>query len=265
MDLELTGKVALVTGGSQGIGRAIAQVLAEEGVDVAICARNKGPLEAAAKDIREQTGRRVEAFVADVSHAEAVDGLVEQVVKAFGRLDILVNNAGVPGGLATGPLSTVTDEKMLEDLNIKFMGGLRCARAAAPHMQRQGWGRIINIGGHSGRVAGGYSPGVRNVAIVHLTSSLARELGPSGITANVVHPGLTRSPFVDRMISRRAEAEGISLQQMEDRLAQGNATRRIVDAREIGYVVAFLASPKGGSITGEVIGATGGAGTAVFP
>ncbi|MEE9286281.1 MAG: SDR family oxidoreductase [Dehalococcoidia bacterium] len=264
MDLELTGKAALVTGGSKGIGKAVALELAREGADVAICARTQDALEATARDLAQQTGRRVVPIVADVSQAADVDRLVEATVEALGRLDILVNNAGMPGGLTRAPVTNVTDEAMMEDLNVKFMGVLRCARAAVPHMQRQGFGRIINIAGQSARQSGTYSTGVRNIAIVHLSKALSDELGSSGITVNVVHPGLTRTEYVDAMVAARAKEEGASVDEMEQRMTEHTAIRRIVDAREIAYLVAYLASPKAACITGEVIGANGGSSRAVF-
>ena len=139
MDLELKGKVAIVTGGSRGIGKAIARQLAAEGASVAICARTEETLKAAAKELAKETGSRVLPFVANVSSKDSVDRMVEAVVESFGRLDILVNNAGQPGGKATGPLATVTDEDMLSDLDTKLVGYLRCVRAAAPHMVRHSW------------------------------------------------------------------------------------------------------------------------------
>ncbi|MBI4300184.1 MAG: SDR family oxidoreductase [Chloroflexi bacterium] len=265
MDLELLERVALVTGGSKGIGKAIALALAREGADIAICARQEEPLEAAAGDIRNQTGRKVLPIVADVSRTDEVERLVQATVAAFGRLDILINNAGKPGGLATGPLPTVRDELMLEDLNVKFLGYLRCARAAAPHMQSQGWGRIINVGGLSARQPGAYSTGARNIAIVHMSKTLAEELGPFGITVNVVHPGSTRTEYLDQMLAARAQERGTTVEEIEREMAQGNPIRRIVDAQDVAWVVAFLASPKAGAITGEVISAGGGAGRAVLP
>ena len=114
MDLGLEGRIAIVTGGSQGIGRAIADVLVEEGAAVAICARRREPLEAAAAEINAAGGRAF-SVVADVGDTASVDAMVERVVAEFGRVDVLVNNAGVPGGLANGPIATVTDEKMWED------------------------------------------------------------------------------------------------------------------------------------------------------
>ena len=266
MDLELNGKTALVTGGSKGIGRAIARALALEGTDVAIAARNRGPLEAAAQELAQETGRNIVPIVGDISNTPDVDTMVKKAVSALGRLDILVNNAGVPGGLATGPLETVSDEAMMEDLNTKFLGYLRCARAAAPFMQRQGWGRIINIGGLSARQSGSYSTGTRNIAVVHLSKTLADELGPSGITVNVVHPGGTRSTeHIDRLVSQRAQREGTSPEEIERQMGANLAIGRLPEADEVATIVVFLASPRCGAVTGEVISAGGGAGRALFP
>ena len=263
MDLGLEGRIAIVTGGSQGIGRAIADVLVEEGAVVAICARRREPLEAAAAEINAAGGRAF-PVVADVGDTVSVDAMVEQVVAEFGRVDVLVNNAGVPGGLANGPIATVTDEKMWEDLNVKYMGVVRCSRAVAPHMKRQGWGRIVNIAGQNGRLPSGYSGGARNVAIAHTSRSLAEELGRDGITVNVVHPGLTRSPLINTRIADQAKREGIDEAEAERRMAQQRAIKRMVEAREIGYAVAFLASEQAGAITGGVIDASGGSVQAVF-
>jgi len=196
MDLELKDKVALVTGGSKGIGRLVAEELALEGVDVAICARTRETLEATATELANSTGRRIVPIVADTTDTPSVDAMVATVIETFGRLDILVNNAGQPGGLALGPLSTVTDEDMHADLNTKFLGYLRCARAAAPHMAKGGYGRIINVGGQSARMPGTYSTGARNIAIVHMSKTLADELGPSGINVNAVHPGATVTEYI---------------------------------------------------------------------
>ncbi len=265
MDLELAGKAALVTGGSKGIGKAIALGLAREGADVAVCARNKSDLEMAAKELSETTGRKVLPIETDVSVLEQVDSMVAQVVSTLGRLDILVNNAGHAGGLALGPLPTVTDEGMMEDLNTKFMGYLRCARAAAPIMEKQGWGRIVNIGGLSARSSGSYSGGVRNIAIVHLSKTLADELGPSGITVNVIHPGPTRNTgYVDNLVNTRAQRQGVPLDEAERAVAQSNSIRRLANVEEIANLALFLASPKSGAVTGEVIAAGGGTTRAVY-
>ena len=242
MDLELTGRVAIVTGASRGIGKAIAQELAREGADVALCARSRDALETAAKDIAGTSGRRIVPIVADTTNAESVRRLVDTARAQLGRIDILVNNAATPGGVVRGPLAEADEKALLEDIDTKVVGYLRCAKAVAPHMQERGWGRIVNIGGLSGRRSGNIS-GLRNAAIVHLTKTLADQLGRQGITVNLVHPGTTRTERTDEETERRAK---------------NNAIGRIVDAREIGLVVAFLASAKAAAVTGVAIDASGG-------
>jgi len=242
MDLGLAGRVAIVTGGSRGIGRAIAKELASEGVDVAICARQRQALDEAAKALTQETGRRVIPIVADTMSSESVAHLVDATLAAFGRVDVLVNNASTPGGMVRGPLAEADDKTLLEDIDTKVVGYMRCAKAVAPHMRQRRWGRVINIGGLSGRRSGNIS-GLRNAAIVHLTKTLADELGAHGITVNLVHPGATRTERTDAETERRAAT---------------NAIRRIVDAQEIAQVVTFLASTKAANITGVAIDASGG-------
>ena len=242
MDLGLTGRVAIVTGGSRGIGRAIAGELAREGADVAVCGRNRDALDEAAQALAKDTGRRILPIVADTTKWESVTRLVDTVVAELGRVDILVNNAATPGGLVSGPLADADETALLEDINTKVLGYLRCAKAAAPHMQGRGWGRIINIGGLSGRRSGNIS-GLRNAAIVHLTKTLSDQLGQHGITVNLVHPGTTRTERTDAATEKRASS---------------NAIRRIVDAQEIAQVVTFLASTKAANVTGIAIDASGG-------
>ena len=263
MDLELDGKAAIVTGGSKGIGKAIALELAREGVDVAICARGRDLLEESAHDMERETGRRIVPIPADTTSRESVEHLVEATVRAFGRVDILVNNAAVPGGLVLGPLAEASEEALLDDINTKVVGYFRCAKAVAPHLQRQGRGRIVNIGGLSARQAGAIS-GLRNAALVHLTKTLSAELGPSGITVNLVHPGATRTERTAPDHQEEARRQGTTADEVERRMAEETAIRRIVDAREIGYIVTFLASAKAGAITGEVIAAGGVRCLAVF-
>ena len=264
MDLELTGKVALITGGSRGIGKAIALALAQEGADVAICARSQEALDVAARDVAQATDRRIIPLPADTANEASVAQLVQATVNALGRVDILVNNAATPGGLVRGALADADERELLEDINTKVVGYLRCAKAVAPHMQQRQWGRIINIGGLSGRRSGVIS-GLRNAAVVHLTKTLADQLGQYGITANLVHPGTTRTERSAPMYAERAQREGTTAAEIERTIGQNNAIRRIVDAAEIGHVVAFLASPKAAAITGVAIDASGGSIPVVFP
>ena len=269
MDLGLEGKRAIVTGGSKGIGKAIARELAREGVDVAIVARSRDQLESTAKELAVETKRRVIPLVADVTSKEQVDRMVAEAAERLGGLHILVNSGSPPGGTATGPIETVIDEDLLQDFNVKYVGALRCVRAAIPFLKQQGWGRIINISGTNARNAGNLSGGARNGALVHFTKTLAVHLGRHGITVNCVHPGVTRTERTPRLLAARATELGVTPDEAEQRdfapdSPRGNAIGRMVDASEIAYVTAFLASEKSWSISGELIVATGGAGRAVY-
>ena len=182
MDLELSGKTAIVTGGSRGIGKAIARELALEGVDVAIVARGMEALEATALELAQATGRRIVPVSADTGNEGSVKSMVQQVVESLGRVDILVNCAATPGGQGPVPtLSDITEEMFWDDMNIKVLGYLRCAREVAPYMRQQGWGRIISISGLAARQSGSTIGSMRNVSIAAMTKNLADELGPHGI------------------------------------------------------------------------------------
>jgi NAD(P)-dependent dehydrogenase (short-subunit alcohol dehydrogenase family) len=261
MDLELTGKTAIVTGGSRGIGKAIARELAGEGVDVAIVARSVDALEQSAAELAEATGRLIVPIVADTASDASVKAMAEQAAGALGgRIDILVNCAAQPGGQAPPPrLADITDDAFYSDVNVKVMGYLRCAREVAPFMVRQGWGRIISVSGLAARQTGSTIGSIRNVAVVALTKNLADELGRHGINVSVVHPGLTRTEKTPGVVAARAERLGVSSEEAEQRMAT-NLTGRLIDAREIAYVVTFLASPKAVAINGDVIAAGGGVG-----
>src|SRR5207302_5370664 len=182
MDLELTGKVAIVTGGSRGIGKAIAQALAREGADVALISRDIAAGKQAAEEIAHKSQRRIAAYSADTGDDRAVKNAMTQIASDFGRVDILVNAAAQPGGQSKPPkLPEITNDHFWADMNIKVMGYLRCAREAAPHMARGHWGRIINISGLAARQTGSTIGTIRNVSVAALTKNLADELGPSGI------------------------------------------------------------------------------------
>jgi NAD(P)-dependent dehydrogenase (short-subunit alcohol dehydrogenase family) len=264
MDLELAGKTAIVTGGSRGIGKAIARELAGEGVDVAVVARGAEALQASAAELAEASGQRIVPIVADTSSDASVRAMVEQAAAAFGHLDILVNCAAQPGGQSAPPkLAEITDAAFYADVNVKVMGYLRCAREVAPHMRRQGWGRIINISGLAARSSGSTIGSIRNVAVVALAKNLADELGPHGINVSVVHPGLTRTEKTADVIAQRAQRLGVSLEEAERGMVS-NVVGRWIDAREIAYIVTFLASPKAVAITGDVIAAGGGVGHNIY-
>ena len=271
MDLGLEGKLALIAGGSRGIGKAIALDLASEGVDVAIAARTEDQLARTAAEIEETTGRRAIPLVVDVTSTDQVLAMVDDAVSQLGGLHILVNSASLPGGSpnAVGPVDTVDEDALLRDFDVKYVGALRCARAAIPHLKEQGWGRIINISGTNARRAGNLSGGARNTSLVHMTKTLAIQLGQFGITVNCIHPGTTRTERTPGLLATRGAELGISADEVEERdFAQdssaGNAIGRMVDAEEIAYITTFLASDRSWAISGELIVATGGAGNWVY-
>jgi NAD(P)-dependent dehydrogenase (short-subunit alcohol dehydrogenase family) len=265
MDLKLLGKRAIVTGGSRGIGKAIARALAEEGVSVVISARGKATLDATAEEITNETGSTVTGVVADTGSDDSVRALVAEAKGILGGVDILVNCAARPGGQSTVPtLAGVTTEEFNDHMNVKVMGYLRCAREVAPLMTEQGWGRIINISGLASRSTGTVVGSMRNVAVSAMTKNLADELGPHGVNVTVIHPGLTRTEATEGVIAKRASTEGISEKEVERKMAQGNSSRTIIDAADIAYVVAMLASPLSIAINGDGIAAGGGVGTAIY-
>src|SRR5205085_1359456 len=245
MDLGLHDKHAIVTGGSRGIGKAIARELAREGVDVAIVARNKADLEASARELAAETNRRIIPLAADVTSKEQVERMVADAAAQLGGVHILVNSGSAPGGsaTATGPIETVVDEDLIEDFNVKYVGALRCARAVIPFMKEAGWGRIINISGGNARNAGNLSGGARNAGLVHMTKTLAVQLGRHGITVNCIHPGTTRTERTPSLLATRAKQLGMSAEEAERQdfapdSPRGNAICRMVDASEVAFVAA---------------------------
>jgi NAD(P)-dependent dehydrogenase (short-subunit alcohol dehydrogenase family) len=246
LDFQLKGKRVLVTGGSRGIGKAIAQVFAREGAQVVIAARGRESLEATAAELEKETGRAVFPIVADTGNKASVEALVQQTIKRLGGIDILINNAAVPGGISTATsLEQIIDEEVLLDIDIKVVGYLRTARAVAPHLIANGWGRIINIGGLALRRTGRPVATLRNVEVAAITKNLADELGPKGINVNALHPGATRTERTDAEAAKRGGGN--------------NSIGRIVDAQEVAWIAAFLASPLGAPINGEAIPVGGGA------
>ena len=257
MDLELQGKTALITGGSKGIGKAIALVLAEEGVDVAIAARSQDTLDEAAEEIRSATGRKVVAIAADTTSWDDVQRMVETTVSELGGVDILINSAAMVGGQVRGSIDEAEEKDLIEDLDTKVVGYFRSIKAVVPHMRAKKWGRVISIGGVSARQSTIY--GLRNAAVVHMTKTLSDQLGPDGITLNVVHPGLTLTDTINERLDNQASSQGVSRDEVNAQAGSNVAIRRPIDPQELAWLTAYLASPKAECVTGETIAAGGGA------
>ncbi|MBS0393149.1 MAG: SDR family oxidoreductase [Proteobacteria bacterium] len=259
MNSALAGKVALVTGGSMGIGKAIARRLLGDGATVVLAARTRATLEAAASELAQATQgeARVSWHEADTTQQASVDALAAWAESAHGRVDILVNCAANPGGVVRNDVAHLDAQALLGDLNTKVVGYARCARAFVGGMSRRHWGRIINIGGLTGRDSATLS-GMRNAAVCHLTKTLSDQLGPSGITINAIHPGVVRTPHIVELFASQAAARGVTPQQVEAGWVSQTPIRRLIEPEEVGGLVAFLASDAAGAITGESIAIDGG-------
>ena len=257
MDLQLADKVVIVTGGSSGIGYAIAKAFAHERSRVVIAARRADVLEKAATALRAGTDAQVIGISTDTTDQPSVDHMAATAYAAFGRLDVLVNCAAAPAGLVRNGIEDLDSAALLADLNTKVVGYARCCRAVVPVMKRQLSGRIVQIGGLTGRSSNTLS-GMRNVAISHLTKTLSDQLGPFGITVNTLNPGVVRTPHLDELFSSEAAMRGISAQEVEAGFVSDTPIRRILEPAEIARAVLFLASPHAAAMTGESIAIDGG-------
>jgi NAD(P)-dependent dehydrogenase (short-subunit alcohol dehydrogenase family) len=258
MDLQLTNKKALVTGGSRGIGKATALALAREGCDVAICARSEGPLQEAAAEIAKETGRKIFPMVCDTLDPESIKNFVDRSAAELGGLQIVVNSAARVGG-TPGNAETVQASDILRDFEEKVVGYLRVSQAAVPYMKEAGWGSIVNVSGGAGRSPGvAVSGGIRNIGTSNLTKSMSTGLGQYKINVNCVYPGgtLTENSLANHRAA--AEREGVSLDVIIDRLAERTANRHFPTAEDVAQVIVFLCSPLSVAITGETIAAMGG-------
>ncbi|MDA8051621.1 MAG: SDR family oxidoreductase [Rhodospirillales bacterium] len=257
MDLGLRGRIALVTGASKGIGKAIARGLAAEGASVALAARTQSELETTAAAIHAETGSPTFAFPADLTRSEDADRLVAAVVERFGRLDILVNNAGAARG---GVIERLTDEDWEAALQLKFLGYVRCVRAALPHMRRQGKGRVVNLIGNDG-VKPSYweiAPGAANAAGQNFTLSMAGQWGKENITFVAVNPGPVRTERWDGLVRAMARDMHISLEEAGKLAPRSIPIGRIAEPEEVADLVVFLASDRASFINGTMIEIDGG-------
>ncbi len=257
MEIGISGKVAIVTGGSQGIGKAIATQLAAEGVRTVIAARKVENLKRAAAEIASATKGEVLPVQADVANLDAVKKLVAGAVSAFGGVDILVNNAA---GSGTGALSELTDEDWLRHLDVKLIGYVRCAREVIPHMKQKNWGRIVNIGGEAARGSGGYASGAANSAVVNFSKKLSDEVAAYGITVNAIHPGTTRTQRREHAAARK----GVTLDELVREQIKRIPIGRLIEPEEIAYTVLYLVSAKAAAVTGQVLGVDGGSTRGIY-
>jgi 3-oxoacyl-[acyl-carrier protein] reductase len=257
MDLGLTGRRAVVTGGSKGIGLQVATELAREGAAVSICARNADEVAAAAAQLRD-LGAKVHDQVVDVTVPEQVTGYIAAAAEALGGIDVLVNNAGAAH---PGTFSTLTDEDWHGDLDVKLFSQIRCTRAALPHLRQSGAPRVININAIYAKYPDHkfFATTVNRAACLNLNKALALEFGPEGILVNSVNIGFVVTPQWENIRSKRAP----ELSQ-DEFFAQWAAAEvplgRFGDVAEVSGIVTFLASDRASYITGASIDVAGGMG-----
>ena len=256
MEFGLNGKVAVITGASEGIGKATAAAFAREGAKVAICARRPDVLEAAAQTVRGQTESEVLAVPTDMSNAESVAAFMQQVTDRFCGIDILVNNVGAS---AAAPFESLSDEDWQADLDLKVFSTIRTCRAAIPSMRARGGGRIINITTVAGKAPGAasYPSSVTRAAGIALTKGLSKELAKDHILVNTVCLSIVKSGQIERNARRRFP--NLSLEEAFTEMGKGLPVGRIGEAEEAADLILYLASERAGFITGASINFDGGA------
>jgi len=252
MDLGLKGKVAVVTGGTEGIGKAAALKFAQEGAHVAICARREKQLEATAAEIRRH-GVEALAVSADMSKPADVERFIKAVADRFGRIDILVNNAGTS---KRGAFLELTDDDWSADLELKVFGAIRCSRLAIPYMKKQGGGRIVNITISSAKQPGAqsYPTSVSRAAGLAITKALSKEFAADNILVNTVCIGKIKSGQHERRYTR----EGTSAEQYYATAAKEIPMKRVGEAEEAANVIVFLGSGAASYVTGTSVNLDGG-------
>ena len=247
---DLTGKVAVVTGSTKGIGRAMAQGLAEAGASVVVSSRQQDLCDRAAAEIASSTGRDVLGLACHVGEWDAIPGFVEAVVERFGRIDVLVNNAGIsPAREGPADIEIGVWRKIF---SVNVEGPLRMAQCVVPHMRTQGGGSIVNIASMAGYSGGAFvcAYGASKAALINLTKSQAQDWAQWNIRVNVVSPG----PFLSEMV----EGAASHVPGFKDLIARGTLQKRIADPHEIVGPVVYLASDASSFVTGDDISVSGG-------
>jgi NAD(P)-dependent dehydrogenase (short-subunit alcohol dehydrogenase family) len=256
MDLGLKNKNALITGGSQGIGFAIAKALAEEGCNVAIGARGRERLDHAAGDLSE-LGVKAVPIAVDLTTEEGCRAFVDNAVAALGGCDILVNNVG---GTIPGTLATFTAETWRDIIDCNLMSYVFTTKSAVPYLKKSKAGRILNISGVSGRMLspGAYSTTLSNAAIIGFTKLVANDLAPYNVLVNSLAPGTVNTESWGPRAERMANMRGTTVDQVLKTLAGMSLLNRLAEPEEMGWMAAFLVSEKNSYMTGTTVESGGG-------
>lgn len=261
MDFQLKDKVAFVTGGSRGIGRGVALMLAEHGLNVAICGRTRESLDATAADIRA-LGVQAWTFQTDVSRLEDIERFVAEAYKAAGRVDILVNNAVTS---TSAPFDELSDDEFRYHIDVKLMAYIRIARLVLPHMEKQG-GRIVNIGGMTARIVAPLrmTNGVTNAGVANFTKQFAGYAARHDVTVNCVHPGYTATERVMQIFESEAKQADTDIDAIIAKRTSDIPLGKLIQPEDIAKAVLFFCSPLASMITGQCIAVDGGSSEAVI-
>lgn len=257
----LSGRVALVTGGSKGIGRAVAMALAREGVHLAICARGAADLEETAIELRA-LGVQALPVQCDMTQPDQVKAFVAQAVDHYGGADILVNNAVTSTQQRFAGLS---DEEFRYHIDVKLLGYVRCAREVVPHMRAKSWGRIVNVAGMTARIVTDYrmTNGIVNSAVSNFSKHLSEQVAADGITVNTIHPGTTWTPRQEAGLRKVAQIENKTLEAVCAERMKEIPIGRFIQPDDLANLVIFLCSDLAGAITGQAIAVDGGSGRSI--
>ncbi len=257
MDLGIKNKIALVTAASQGLGKAAAIELANEGTKLAICSRNEEKINETAEEIQKLSGSEVLPVKADLDNKEDIENLIKEIEKKFDTVDILVNNTGGP---KAGFFDDLSDEDWLKTFESTFLSAVRVTRKVLPFMKKNKWGRIVNISSVSAKQPIDnlmLSNGIR-MSIHGWAKTLSNQLASDNILINNVCPGFTHTERVDGLIRAQVENSDSSHEDIIETIARDIPVKRIGQANELAALVAFLSSEKASYITGQSIAVDGG-------
>jgi NAD(P)-dependent dehydrogenase (short-subunit alcohol dehydrogenase family) len=256
--LRLQNKVAFITGGGAGIGRAISLMFAREGADISLAARSTTQMEEVALEIKAM-GRRALVNTMDITSVEQVEGAVKETIKEFGRIDILVNNSGIAG--PTAPVYEITPEQWDEVFAVNLKGAFLCCRAIVPLMIRQGGGKIINMSSTAAKkpLANRTPYPATKMGLIGFTRGLAVELGKFSINVNAVCPGPVAGPRIERVIDQVAVKEGVSREIIKQRFLSQSPLNSLISAEDVAKLAVFLASEDSKNITGQDLNVDAGA------
>ena len=257
LELNLNGKIAIITGGSKGLGWETAKKMSEEGAKLVLVSRNSDDLEKCAITLKKEYTTEIETIAADLSEKESADNVVEQTISRFKRIDILINSAGSAKG---GIFWELSDDIWEEAYALKLFGTIRMIKAVVPIMKKQQYGRIVTIAGDSGKQPSQLMlPGsTANAALLALTKGVADAVGSFGISVNAVNPGPTRTERIKKMFESLSAATKKSVEEIEQDFVKDSPFKRVAEPAEIAKTILFLASDASQHITGSSITCDGG-------